>query len=396
MPLAGQLLVLLVAQSPDAVWKHLSTKTGDLPVPNSGTQQTSAVVFDVDRDGVNDFVITERTVAPSVVWYRRAATGWTRYIVDESALNPEAGSVAYDVDGDGDLDFVAGGDGSSNQIWWWENPRPDFDPNRPWKRRLIKDSGARKHHDQIFGDFDGDGRDEFVFWNQGANALMMARIPADPRNSGPWTFFPIYEYSGDSEPQHRGTPDSFKRVGEHEGLDKADIDGDGKVDIVGGGRWFKHLGGDRFLPNIIDANYTFSRSAAGQLIKGGRPEVVLVIGDGVGPLIWYEWVKGAWIPHPLLEVTSGHSLSVLDFDGDGNLDIFCAEMRLGGRNPQSKIYLLLGDGNGNFRTTVVATGFDLHESKVADLDGNGTLDILGKPYNWETPRLYIWLNVESK
>jgi len=30
---------------------------------------------------------------------------------------------------------------------------------------------------------------------------------------------------------------------------------------------------------------------------------------------------------------------------------------------------------------------------MVDLDGNGTLDILGKPYNWNTPRLDIWLNM---
>jgi hypothetical protein len=41
---------------------------------------------------------------------------------------------------------------------------------------------------------------------------------------------------------------------------------------------------------------------------------------------------------------------------------------------------------------VPITGFGNHESKIVDLDGNGTLDILGKPYNWDTPRLDIWLN----
>ncbi len=86
----------------------------------------------------------------------------------------------------------------------------------------------------------------------------------------------------------------------------------------------------------------------------------------------------------------------MDFNKDGNLDIFCAEMRLNGGNPQSKIYILLGDGEGNFKTTVVDQGFDLHESKIADLDGNGTLDILGKAYGWDTPRLDIWLNLAPR
>jgi hypothetical protein len=31
-------------------------------------------------------------------------------------------------------------------------------------------------------------------------------------------------------------------------------------------------------------------------------------------------------------------------------------------------------------------------SLVADLDGDGDLDILNKPYNWEVPRVDVWLN----
>jgi hypothetical protein len=104
-------------------------------------------------------------------------------------------------------------------------------------------------------------------------------------------------------------------------------------------------------------------------------------------------VKGTWIPHKLADIHYGHSLQVLDVDGDGNLDIFCAEQRLNGNNPQSKIYIFYGDGRGNFTPSVVATGFDLHEAMVADLDGDGRLDILGKPYNYQTPRIDIWLNL---
>ena len=130
----------------------------------------------------------------------------------------------------------------------------------------------------------------------------------------------------------------------------------------------------------------------GQLVEGGRPEVVLVVGDGAGPLMYYEWTRGTWLARQLLDsVQDGHSLSVADVDGDGHLDIFAAEMRIGGGNPDSKMYLLYGDGRGNFRPTLVATGFDNHESRLADLDGDGRLDILGKPYNHETPGVNVWL-----
>jgi hypothetical protein len=385
-------------------WTNLSSRDGDLPVPFAGTQQTASLVLDVDGDGVNDFILTERTAAPAAVWYRRGKTEWTKHIIEGNPLHIEAGGAAADIDRDGDLDVVFGGDWKSFEVWWWENPCIGDEGQvkggnnseerfmQPWRRHRIKNSGAPKHHDQIFGDFDGDGKEELVFWNQEAAALYRAEIPPDPRHTEPWPMARIYSYSQDSEPEQRGKPAAFKSVNEHEGLAKADIDGDGKLDIVGGGRWFKHRVGAQFDVNLIDASYSFSRAVAGDIKKGGRPEVVLVVGDGEGPLVWYEWVRGTWIPHKLLDVTNGHSLQLVDFDGDGNLDIFCAEMRLDGGNPNSKVYLLMGDGTGNFRVTVVDQGYDLHEARIADLDGDGDLDILGKPYNWMTPGVDIWLS----
>ncbi len=91
----------------------------------------------------------------------------------------------------------------------------------------------------------------------------------------------------------------------------------------------------------------------------------------------------------------GHSLSIADVNGDGNLDIFCAEMRLNGGNSDAKMWWLLGDGQGNFTIQIIATGLGNHESRVGDLDDDGDLDILGKPYNWETPRVDIWLNEQK-
>jgi hypothetical protein len=372
------------ARPPEATlkWKHLSTKTGDLPIPNAGAQQTASLVLDIDKDGVNDFVITERSEAPAAVWYRRGKQAWTRYAIEAEPLHIEAGGAFADIDNDGDLDIVFGGDWMSNQIWWWENPYPDYDPATPWTRREIKNSGATQHHDQLFGDFDGDGKLELVSWNQGAKALFWAPIPTDPKKTQPWSLTEIYSNPSKSE-----------------GLDAADIDGDGKLDIVGGGRWFEYAGKGRFIPHIIDDEMKDTRAAAGQLKKGGRPEVVFVVGDGVSRLKWYEWTGNEWVGHDLLgvDVIHGHSLRLADVDGDGNLDIFCAEMGKWTEksptadNAQARMWIFFGDGKGNFRKEEVANGYGNHESRVADLDGDGDLDILGKPYNWEAPRLDIWL-----
>ena len=361
-------------------WTHLSTKTGDLPVPSTSQRQSVALIFDINKDGVNDFVIaSQRDQGSAVVWYQRHANGWNRLLIDDTVLDIEAGGAFHDIDGDGDLDITMGGDAQSNQIWWWENPHPNFSPNQRWTRRLIKNSGAPKHHDVMFGDFDGDGRAELVYWNQRASGLFLAEIPADPRQTQPWPATKIYSWQGGIE---------------HEGLAKADVDGDGKLDIIGGGRWFKHTGGQNYTTNLVDDSQRFTRAAAGQLKAGGRAEIVFGAGDTNGPLRWYEWNDERWSAHDLLptDIDNGHSLAVADLNGDNLLDVFAAEMRLNDSNPNASIYVFLGDGNGNFTKTVVATGIGSHEAKVGDLDGDGDLDILSKPWTWDTPRLDIWLN----
>jgi hypothetical protein len=73
--------------------------------------------------------------------------------------------------------------------------------------------------------------------------------PDGPRAIQTWPITPIHRYTTDSQPEQRGAFPGWKGTNEHEGLDRGDIDGDDRVDIVGGGLWFKHAGGAVFVAN---------------------------------------------------------------------------------------------------------------------------------------------------
>ena len=376
-------------------WKHLSSANGDLPVPSESTEQTGAVVADLDKDGVNDFVLSFRQKAPALVWYRRDARGWSRYVIEKEFLTVEAGGAVYDIDGDSYPDIIFGADYQGDQLWWWRNPAGHYDPEVSWERHTIKRGGAHQHHDQIFGDFKGTGRPQLVFWNQGAKKLFITDIPSHPRQAEQWPLEEIYSGSAGEGP------------GEYaEGLAAIDIDGDGRIDLLAGNYWFKYERGHFRPVKIADVG---GRIAAGRFIKGAKyPQVVINSGDGVAPLKWYE-CKGepkdpqSWIGHDLVgrDVVHGHSLQVADIDGDGNLDIFAAEMakwtesRFDPDNPNAEAWIFYGDGHGHFRKTLFSRGIGFHEARLADLNGDGLLDVLDKPYNWETPRVDIWLQMRD-
>ena len=363
----------------DPIWGHLSSTNSALPSPGPSTQQTGALVVDLDKDGTNDFVLSFREKAPALVWYRRNSAGWDRYVIEKDYLTVEAGGAFYDIDGDGDSDLVFGGDWQSKQVWWWENPYPNFDPAISWKRHLIKDGGATQHHDQVFGDFKAAGKPQLVFWNQGAKKLFLADIPNDPRQAGSWPLVEIFSGSA-------GEGGALKYA---EGLAAADIDGDGKVDLLAGNYWFKHIAGNQFKP--IQVAPIGGRIAAGKLKSGKYSQIVIAPGDGIGPLKWYECNGDplnpkAWVGHDLAgrDVIHGHSLALAEMAK-------WTERKTQPDNPNAKAWIFYGDGAGQFRLTEFATGIGFHEACVADLNGDGRMDILDKPYNWQTPRVDVWL-----
>ncbi len=384
IPEPSQEQISEIVSGPRCRWIRLSSNTGALPLPTGGAQQTACVTFDIDGDGRADIVIGERTGSSALVWLRPTDSGWERYVIDPGPRRIEAGGVAYDVDGDGHPDLIIGGDARSNELWWYENPAPDFDPERPWTRRLIKAGGARAHHDQAVADFLGIGRPQLAFWNQGTAKLFLAPIPEDPCGAPAWPCFEIFDYSSLTGPIKQ------------EGLCACDLDGDGRPELIGGQFLFRHQGGYRF--QAIQIADRPGRVVAGRFTPASIPQLVFAPGDGDGPLRFYEctgtvWDENAWVGRDLLPfVRSGHTLELGDLDGDGNLDLYCAEMHTPGPGDACRAWILYGNGRGDFEVQTLSVGLGNHDSRLADVNGDGRLDIVVKPYTWDAPRLDVWLN----
>ena len=363
--------------------------------PRGSNQQTGLLIARLDKQAAASIVISYRVKAPGLVWMRQTGTGWQRSVIEDEFLTLEAGGAAYDLDGDGDQDIVFGQDSQGNQMWWWENPYPNFAPDRPWKRHTIKKSGANQHHDQIFADLKGTGKPQLVYWNQRAKTLFIADIPADPKAVEEWPAKVIY--SGRAGEQVGGAAEYA------EGLDAVDVDGDGRLDLLAGNSWFQYRGRDKFEPVRIGT--TGGRIRAGRFLKGKTAQVVIGPGDGSGPLRFYQ-AKGDpakpenWTARDLIgrDLVHGHTLDLGDVDGDGNLDIFAAEMAkwtntaAAADHPDATAWILYGDGKGSFRVTALVKGHGWHEGRLADVDGDGDLDVVNKPYTWNAPRLDVWLN----
>lgn len=371
------LMTSLVAGDSPAQWRHLSSARGELPVPAGGPEQTACVVGDFDANGRGDFVIASRDKRGRIeLWRSLPDDQFDKVLIETADINPEAGGAAHDIDDDGDLDLVLAQDNLGRDIFWWENPAPNF--GRPWTRRTLSTSAGTVHHDQLFADVDHDGQAELVSWNQGSQSLLLFEIPKDPRGTtSPWAKKVIY----------KSPTKNF------EGLAFHDIDGDGKGDLVGAGLWWKFNAGT-FTANVIDGSASFTRVAVGQLVPGGRPEVVFAPGDAIGTAYWYQWNGTFWTRTLLSVARKSHTLEISDFDGDGNLDVLLGEMQRGAVDCQLMIFR--GDGKGVFQKQVLAVGNGIHEGKLVDLDQDGDLDIIHKPYDDGTPRIDVWLSTRAR
>jgi hypothetical protein len=182
---------------------------------------------DVNGDGREDF-LTE------VGWYERPTgdpfAGPWKFHPETALPHPSCPFAVMDVNRDGRLDILFGR-GHDFGLYWWEQQAPKSDGTTVWKQHVIDDSWSQGH---VVGlaDLDGDGSMELV-----TGKCVYAHRTGDPGLEDPAVLY-YYRWNAASSSFTRHT---IAGPGEDIGLGRqlamADLNRDGRIDIVAPGHW---------------------------------------------------------------------------------------------------------------------------------------------------------------
>lgn len=398
------------------------------------------IEVDLDRDGRLDVVAVHEDSGHVRVAFGGARWGEWSHITLAAAQADGAEDVATgDLDGDGDADLVVAAE--RGHLLLLQNPGDRARDPAAWRSFVPAITTSRGSFIRVgVGDFDGDGRLELSAANKGAvlagagmertpsaatlrailtaqpTAISLFDLPPDPFSDAGWT---EWELDRLRIPMHAAP---------------VDLDGDGDLDVVGGGRG--HFDGLRIYENL-GASPPGARPTFATRVLGLRAEDQRALGGGGIPLLngqtlkfvdldrdgdldiltmvtlsAYGWLEqpaardDPWPFHRIGDLAPDHVIGFAtgDFDGDGHLDVFVGGYSKGPReedgayalsDPMGRLAVDFGvDGSGlRWRREEVSRRVrGMFDDFVArDVDGDGDLDLVGTRGNSAAYDGLFWL-----
>jgi hypothetical protein len=321
---------------------------------------------DIDGDGLLDLIAGGNN-SGGLVWYQNPT--WIKHIIDTGGGFSTDAEVV-DIDGDGINDLVVL---TNNDLRWYKNPG--------WEVHIID---TRVLHDVEVADFDGDGKVDVVARNQGEFGHRGDELH-------------FYKQISPTSWQHRSIicPDG-------EGLIVEDIDRDGYIDVVINGSWFKNPG-DILNGEWTEYSYTSSWThpnafvGTGDINGDGRIDIVLAPSELAGQRYRISWFEAPpdprdsnWTEQIIEDNIEAvlHFVGTGDFDNDGDIDVAAAEMQQGKDPDEIKIYIN-EDGIGGSWSKLVIAATGSHSMRILDIDNDGDLDLFGANWQGNVVELYV-------
>lgn len=335
----------------------------------------SAEALDVDGDGKKDLVAMGVTKV-----FALTAPDWKERVLFDSKEGKMLYCAAIDADRDGDLDLALGRyqipgidyrqaraagkeamepKGPDFSVAWIENTRREGS----WPLHVV-DRELNGIHGIHVGDVDDDGRPDII-----SNSISGPAFP----NSVAWLRLPgsaagavqrevVTQAGADGRPHY---------------LDFADIDGDGRGDVLlgdsGAGTftwWKRGAPGEAWTKHRVAQEKGATNIKAGDVNGDGKPDVIGACGHGKGVF----WFAGpSWEKHEVdAAFATPHAMATGDFDGDGDVDIAAASYSA------FEVRWYENDGKGRFTAHVIDTGNkqQAYDLKAIDVDGDARLDLV--------------------
>ncbi len=331
---------------------------------HAGLHTNTALAGDFTKDGRPDIIANSGGKTRLF-----AAPDWEEIILDETEGHNFIHSETFDVDGDGDLDYL-GARYQPGLLVWLEQPAQPA--TEPWPLRIVSRE-LNGIHGLLQGDIDQDGKPDLI-----ANSAQAANTPHP--ESLAWFSVPQNPQTADSWPPHIFAKNDAPGLTHYLGF--GDVNGDGRPDIATAAKGRPSPAGDYFAwweaPEDPTAAWTKHLIADGQIgatnihprdVNGdGQTDFIASRGHGKG-VLWFE--APGWELHGIHpSLKEPHALIALDMDGDGDTD--AATCAFGSK----EAWWFENNGRGSFTNHRVAANQEAYDIRALDMDGDGDLDLI--------------------